>query len=115
MVGTIRKPTKVQEDVIRDRVALFNSLKPKKFIQGHGGLNRYIGAMFADNLVVFENVRYGNALYVLYDDWADVSQRSRVDLLRTHDVPFDRFVHGAGWNSRFLKHMREEKHRRGLS
>lgn len=114
MVGTIKKPTKTQEGVIRDRVALFNSLKPKKFIQGHGGLNRYIGAMFADDLVVFENVRYGNALYVLYDNWTDVSQRSRVDLLRTHDAPFDRFVHGDGWTSRFLKHMKTEKHRRGL-
>ena len=31
-------------------------------------MNRYIGALFADDLVVFENVRYGDALYVVYDD-----------------------------------------------
>ena len=59
------RASREQEALIRERVALFRSLKPKRYIQGRGGMNRYIGALFANDLVVFENVRYGNALYVL--------------------------------------------------
>jgi hypothetical protein len=103
-----------QEALVRERVALFNRLKPRQFIQGRGGMNRYIGALFADDLVVFENVKYGNALYVLYDDWREVSQRSRIDLLKCRDAAFDRFVHCHGWQTQFAEHIRGEKRRRGI-
>jgi hypothetical protein len=99
----MRKPNPDQEKRVREHVALFNSLRPKHFIQGHGGLNSYIGALFADDLVVFENIRYGNALYVLFGGWAEVSRRSRIDLLRCRDVRFERFVHSEGWASRFFE------------
>jgi hypothetical protein len=106
--------TREQEALIRERVALFRSLKPKRYIQGRGGMNRYIGALFADDLVVFENVRYGNALYVLYSNWEEISKRSRLDLIRDRDVPFERFVHSADWMERFRAHIRAEKRRRGI-
>ena len=44
---------------IAARVALFARLKPRAFLKGSGSLNSYVGAQFADDLVVFENVRYG--------------------------------------------------------
>jgi hypothetical protein len=103
-----------QEALVRERVALFNKLRPQRFIQGRGGMNRYIGALFADDLVVFENVKYGNALYVLYKDWREVSKRSRIDLLKCRDATFDRFVHHKGWQRQFAEHIREEKRRRGI-
>ena len=108
------RATREQEALIRERVALFKSLKPKRYIQGRGGMNRYIGALFADDLVVFENVRYGNALYVLYGNWEEISKRSRIDLLRNRDVPFERFVHNADWMERFQGHIRAEKRRRKI-
>lgn len=108
------RATREQEALIRERVALFRSLKPMRYIQGRGGMNRYIGALFADDLVVFENVRYGNALYVLYGNWEDISKRSRIDLLRNRDVPFERFVHTADWMERFQAHIRAEKRRRKI-
>lgn len=114
-IARMRRPNAEQEDRIRERVGLFNSLKPKHFLQGQGGLNSYIGALFADDLVVFENVRYGNALYVLFADWAEVSKRSRIDLLRNGGVPFMRFVHSEDWSIRFKKFIRDEKKKRGLS
>jgi hypothetical protein len=108
------RATREQETLIRERIALFRSLKPKRYIQGRGGMNRYIGALFADDLIVFENVRYGNALYVLYGNWEEISKRSRIDLLRNRDVSFERFVHSADWVERFRAHIRAEKHRRKI-
>ena len=70
-----------QEALMRERDRPVPWLKPKRYIQGRGGMNRYIGALFANDLVVFENVRYGNAPYVLYGKWEEISKRSRIDLL----------------------------------
>jgi hypothetical protein len=56
-----RGSSREQEALVRERVQLFSKLNPKRYIQGRGGMNRYIGALFADDLVVFENIRYGGA------------------------------------------------------
>lgn len=103
-----RRATKVTkaDTVMEERLKLFSALKPSAYLQGAAKFSSYIGAQFASDLVVFENVRYGNALYVLYDDWQEVSKRSRIDLLRGTSVRFDRFVHTDGWEDRFLDHMR---------
>lgn len=103
------------EMVIRDRLKLFNSLKPNRYLRGRGGLNHYIGAQFADDLVVFENLRHGNAVYVLYGDWQEVSKRSRIELLRSGTAQFDRFVHTDGWQERLKAHITREKKVRGIS
>lgn len=98
--------------VLRDRIETFSKLKPRAYIQGTGGFNTYVGAQFADDLVVFENVRYGNALYVLYDDWESVSRRSRIDLIRGTDADFDRIVHGPVWKEQLDAIIRSELRRR---
>lgn len=100
--------------IVADRVKLFALLKPQAYLKGRGAFGNYIGARYADDLVVFENMDYGNALYVLYDDWADVSKRSRLDLIRGTDANFDRLVHTIGWEKAFGKIMAREKKKRGL-
>ncbi|RAI43519.1 hypothetical protein [Rhodoplanes roseus] len=113
-VSGLRRPTPGQEKTVKARLALFKKLNPVRYVQGRGGLSHYIGALFADDLIVFENTRYGNALYVLYDGCNAISKRSRIDLLRCRDVPFHRFVHGPDWEKRFSAHIRAEKRKRGL-
>lgn len=113
-IAGMRRASAEQQERVRERVAMFNALQPEKFLQGQGGLNSYVGALFADDLVVFENVRYGNALYILFADWAEVSKRSRIDLLRARNVRFERFVHSPGWQERFERFILAEKRRRGL-
>ncbi len=98
--------------IMETRLKLFSSLKPIAYLTGTAKFSTYIGAQFAPNLVVFENVRYGNALYVLYDSWRDVSKRSRIDLLKGTSERFDRFVHTDGWQDRFLDHIRLEQEKR---
>ncbi|MGI4879193.1 MAG: hypothetical protein ACRYG4_17095 [Janthinobacterium lividum] len=99
---------------VRDRVRFFETFNPVKYIQGQGGLGSYFGALFADDLVVFENLRYGNAVYLLYQDWDEVSQRSRLDLLRDQDAHFDRIVHTEGWEARLTALLHDKLHERGL-
>ena len=74
---------------MEDRLKLFASLKPSSYLVGTAQFASYIGAQFADDLVVFENAYYGDALYVLYDNWRDVSKRSRIDLLKGTSERFD--------------------------
>ena len=87
--------------VIEERVAEFRRLSPVQYILGKGGFNRYVGAVLPHDIVVFENVRYGNALYVLYENWEDVSQRSRADLLRGTSADYERIPHVGGWVDQF--------------
>ncbi len=72
----------ISEADVKDRLHLFQQFQPEQFLQGLGGNDHYIGAKYADDLVVFENVKYGNALYVLYNDWEELSQRPRSELLK---------------------------------
>jgi len=109
-----RSVSRDEEATVAARVALFSRLRPRAFLRGTGGLNSYVGAQYADDLVVFENTRYGNALYILYDNWEEVSQRSRLELLRGTDANFDRIVHTEGWEEAFRKNLQREKHRRGI-
>jgi hypothetical protein len=104
--------TTKDDAIVDDRLKLFASLKPTAYLAGTAKFSSYVGAQFAPDLVVFENVRYGNALYVLYDDWQEVSKRSRIDLLKGTSEKFDRFVHTDGWGDRFLDHIKWEIDRR---
>jgi hypothetical protein len=98
---------------IIERLELFEQFQPIEYLKGLGGNDHYIGAKYADNLVAFENMRHGNALYVLYDDWASLSQRPRSEILKLPSSKFDRIIHSEGWTHRFAKLMQHELHLRG--
>lgn len=99
---------------VRERVGLFEGFEPKAYIRGQGGFGSYFGAQFADDLVIFENLKYGNAVYLLYQNWTEVSQRSRLDLLRDQDAHFDRVVHTEGWQARLTALLHDKLFERGL-
>ena len=98
--------------IVASRIKLFDRLPVQQFIRGSGPFGSYVGALYADDLVVFENMNYGNAMYVLYDDWKDVSQRSRLELLRGTTAKFDRIVHVDGWEDRFESLIESELQKR---
>jgi hypothetical protein len=104
------KPISIkQKEIMERRLGVFAKLKPTHFISGTSGFIRYFGAMYDDNFVVFENIRYGNAIYVMFERWQELSQRSRIDLLRGDREGFERIEHREGWEDR-LKAMLE-RHR----
>lgn len=113
LVGARALPAE-KRAVIEERVRLFHSLRPVAFLRGSGGLSSYVGAKYADDLVVFENMNHGNALYVLFDNWEEVSRRSRSDLIREAGPQIYRIVHTHGWQAIFKKLMQREKRKRRL-
>ncbi len=102
-----------KQSVISSRLRMFQKYPVKQLLKGTNNFSSYIGALYADDLVVFENVNYGNALYVLFDDWQEVSKRSRLDLLKGTDENFERIVHTEGWGIRFEDTMNRELAARG--
>lgn len=92
------QPTSEERKTVEDRFDFLERLGHKSWIHGTSGFQRYFGALLADDLVVFENIRYGNAIYVMFGDWRILSQRSRTELLSgRHGDKFERIVHTSGW------------------
>jgi len=56
---------------LAERYDLLVSLYPQAFVSGASGFRRHFGAKFADDLVVFENLEHGNAIYVMFEDWEE--------------------------------------------
>jgi hypothetical protein len=104
----------ISEDTVSERLELFEQFNPLQYLRGLGGNDYYIGAKYSDDLVVFENLKYGNALYVLYDDWEELSKRPRSELLKLRTSKFDRLVHVKGWETRFAVLMQTNLEARGI-
>jgi len=111
--GRLGKPD--EEQTARERLALFEKFQPTNYIRGLGGNDTYVGAKYADDLVVFENVRYGNALYVLYGDWESQTKVPRSKLLELSGEKLDRIVHRNGWAKVFSELMKHQFQKRKLT
>ncbi len=93
-----RRPTQQQRDVAKDRYDFFARLKPKQLVVGTSEFRRYFGALLENDLVVFENIEYGNAVYLMYENWEQLTRQSRLQLLSGRlGEQFDRVVHREGW------------------
>lgn len=97
VLSKFRNPSEELKKKLVERYALLEKLKPIAYISGTSGFQRYFGAQFKDDLVVFENVEYGNAIYVMFENWEALSKLSRTDLLRNRHSGFERIVHRSGW------------------
>jgi hypothetical protein len=58
---------------------------------------------------VFENLNYGNAVYVMYEQWEKLSMRSRVELLKGDRDDFDRIEHRKGWADKLGALLKRKK------
>ena len=97
---------------VEERYDFFVSLGARQMIYGTSGLQRYFGAKIEEDLVVFENLRYGNAVYIMYEDWEMLSQRSRTDLLSGRlGHNFDRIVHSGAWQNKVRRIVQDRQGR----
>jgi len=90
--------TREERDTAADRFAFFESLSAEKIVYGLSGNRRYFGAILPSGAAVFENLYYGNAVYIFFADWERLSQLSRIELLsgrQGSDVV--RVLHLPGW------------------
>ena len=98
ILSKFRAPSEAVKKKLLERYAFLEKLKPVAYISGTSGFQRYFGAKFGDNLVVFENIEYGNAVYIMFEKWEELSKLSRIELLRSRrSAGFQRVVHPAGW------------------
>ena len=89
-------PQKQQELI--ERFEFLNKCHPIAVVEGTSRFQRYIGYQFNDDLMVFENLRYGNAIYVMFSSWKELSQRTRLDLLSgNYGSDFERIEHRKNW------------------
>lgn len=109
ITGRIRARNPLRQREIQNRAEALSQLQPSEYIIGSGMNSRYFGAKFGDNIVVFENIDYGNALYILFDNWQEISQMSRIDILKRHEKDFIRIVHKNGWEKVLRHHINELK------
>lgn len=93
-------PTESRKHTIQQRTQALDRLHPSEYIVGQGMNSRYFGAKFGDNIVAFENADYGNALYILFDNWQEISQMSRIDILKRHERDYIRIIHKDGWEEK---------------
>jgi hypothetical protein len=107
ILSGIKAPTSELRKKLAERYDLLAKLKPASFIRGISGFNRYFGAKFKDNLVAFENLEYGNAIYVMFNEWETLSKLSRTDLLRGERGGFTRIPHVTGWAKALQKEIAE--------
>ena len=98
-----------QKKAMEQRLRVMARYKPQAYIAGTNGFLRYFGAMFRKDMVVFENLNYGNALYVMYEDWKSLSKKSWIELLKGSREDFDRIEHRKGWGEELGALLRRKK------
>jgi hypothetical protein len=108
IISKMRNVSQETKEKLVARYDLLVSMNPEAIVHGTGGFDRYFGAKFSDDLVVFENLEYGNAVYVMFENWEALSQLSRTELLAAFQGEFERIVHSKGWEEQ-LKKMVSEK------
>ena len=97
VIGRMRAPSNERIGEVKRRVNILDRFNPKRYIYGEGMSSRYFGAMMEEDIVVFENLDYGNAIYILSDNWTELSRMSRIDILRKHENEYIRILHKSGW------------------
>ena len=113
ITGRMRNSTPLRQREILNRTETLNQLHPTEYIVGSGMNSRYFGAKFCESIVVFENIDYGNALYILFDNWQEISQMSRIDILKRHEKDFIRIIHKNGWEKalrHYINDLKRENH-----
>lgn len=103
ILSGVSRLTEQDKQNIKDKYDFLVELNPESIIIGSGGMARYFGAKFANNLVVFENLDYGHAIYVMYEDWEILSRLSRTELLSLDNKNFDRIKHTENWKTKVLQ------------
>jgi hypothetical protein len=89
---------------LEQRVEAFTGLGGQ-LIVGLGRFARYFGAKLQDDLVVFENYSYGNAIYLMFEDWGALSQLTRLELLTLQEGQFVRITHSGRWIERLTEEV----------
>lgn len=104
-----RNLTQKRVEEVKNKYDYLVSLKPVEIISGLSGMRRYFGAKFSENLVVFENLSYGNAIYVLFENWIELSKLSRTEIQNRPSYEFIRIRHTLNWQKNLERIIAEKR------
>lgn len=108
--GSRRSISEEDKNTAGERYDFFMKLKPRNLVYGASGLQRYFGALITDDLVVFENVEYGNAIYIMFEEWKELSKKTRTELLSGRfGNNFERILHIDDWQAKVEQIVEEYK------
>lgn len=81
------------------RIETILERNPDEVCYGTGGFHGYLVFIFdKKNLVVMENIKYGNATYIFEGDWKEVSQMTKAEIIQ-EQLMKHRVLHQKGWKS----------------
>lgn len=95
---------------IQRKVRVIQSLQPDCKYTGLGGFTSYCIFEFTEKQIyVLESLIYGNATYILGEDWESLSQLSKAEILNgNHHLK--RFVHGENWENNLREFIKNYKY-----
>ena len=97
IINGTRNLSESQAERVRRNYDYLINLEPIEIISGVSGMRRYFGAKYSENLVVFENINYGNAVYVLFENWEELTQLSRTEIQNRPSDQYIRIKHAGNW------------------
>ncbi len=99
----LRATKKGNRPAVENRLEILSTKKPDFTAVGTAGFNGYIIFGFKSKRVyVLESMWYGNATYILGDDWEKLSQTSKAEILNgKHHLA--RIIHKEGWKLKLDK------------
>lgn len=110
ITNKIKNLTKEEVKTIEDRYDFLTKIDNKvEIVYGLGGVRNYFGAKFSDKLAVFENVKYGNAIYILFENWEEYSKLSRTQLQSLPDDKYIRIIHRRNWKEQVIRIIKKRK------
>lgn len=96
-VGDEHEPNENVGKLLKYRFKTIIQYKPDMVYYGNGGFHGYLVFVFKKkNLVLMENMLYGNATYVFRDNWAELSKLSKAEIIK-HNLQEKRLVHRESW------------------
>lgn len=93
--------------VLKDHITFLKNFNPIRFVQGLDSFGGYIGAELPNNVYVFDCALFGNAIYILKENWEELSKKSRIELLRDYKDKIQRIPHTKNWKCRLLAEVRK--------
>ena len=97
IAGNIQDPKENVGQLQKYRFKTIIQYKPDLVYYGKGGFHGYLIFVFKrKNLVLMENMIYGNATYVFRDNWEELSKLSKAEIIK-HNLQEKRLVHREGW------------------
>ena len=99
-----RNHTEVIFDLEKIRQVL--DLRPSRIFTGKKSFRGYIVFFFDENnTAVLESPLTNNAIYIVRENWQDLSRLSKAELLRRYGNIVTRVVHSGDWVSRLKRHI----------